>query len=194
METFTQVGAAKYVGTSKQQMYRYTKTGRIKLNRDGRIEKHELDQFLRDQLSKYGADGRDLSSQEKRGVVRGMHDLTLHHFTVWLYQEMAPALSGLLAEKKVPKKENLEICKEFYKLILFFTFKYNSEDILNKFCVECDGEDFDQIHYRFTGERIKSKPSDLKLQLPKMFLDLLTPKERGEADKTFRERKIKWDK
>ena len=179
METFTQVGAAKYVGTSKQQMYRYTKTGRIKLNRDGRIEKHELDQFLRDQLSKYGADGRDLSSQEKRGVVRGMHDLTLHHFTVWLYQEMAPALSVLLAEKKVPKKENLEICKEFYKLILFFTYEYNDRDILNNFIVECDGEDFDQLHYRFTGENIKSKPSDLKLQLPDMFLDLLPSKERA---------------
>ncbi|MCH7498748.1 MAG: hypothetical protein IH886_01865 [Nitrospinae bacterium] len=52
METFTQVGAAEYVGTSKQQMYRYTKMGRIKLNSNGRIDKGELDRFLKDQSSK----------------------------------------------------------------------------------------------------------------------------------------------
>jgi hypothetical protein len=107
---------------------------------------------------------------------------------------MAPALSGLLVEKKVSTEANLEICKELYNLILFFTFEYNAEDILNKFIVEGNGEDFDQLHYRFTGERIKSKPSNLELQLPDMFLDLLTSKERAEIDKTFRERKNKEEK
>lgn len=174
MESFTQVEGAEYIGTTKQQMYRYTKTGRIKLNSDRKIDKDELDRFLDDEGKKYGAD-----VQVKMGEARGIHDLTLFHFTVWLYQEMAPALSGFMVKKKVPKKAGLEICKELYYLILFFTFEYNNGDILNKFIVECGGEDFDQLHYRFTGERIKSKPSDLTLQLPKMFMDLMTSKERA---------------
>ncbi|MCH7498747.1 MAG: hypothetical protein IH886_01860 [Nitrospinae bacterium] len=90
----------------------------------------------------------------------------------------------MLVEKKVSKKANLEICKELFDLMNWFSMEYNTADTLNKLMME-GGEGFDEIHFALTGERIKSKPSDLNIQIPNTYLDLLTPKERTRLEKIF---------
>ncbi|MCH8173475.1 MAG: hypothetical protein IIA70_09255 [Proteobacteria bacterium] len=189
MESFTQVGAAEYVGTSKQQMSRYTQMGRIRLNGDGRIDKDELDRFLEDQESKYARrrDRRRKRSAviEKKGVLRVMVELVLPHFTSYLYENMAPLLSFALEEKKVSRKKNSEICKELYGFMFMFTDQYNDEDIFNKLLME-GGIGLDAIHFKIMGERISSKPSELKHNLPEIYWSFLTPKESAQLEKDFK--------
>lgn len=189
MESFTQVGAAEYVGTTKQQMFRYTQRGRISLNAAGKIDKDELDRFLEDEEMKYGrrSDRRPRRSAviEKTGVMRVMVELVLPHFNSWLYENMAPVLSFALEEKKVSKKINSEICKELYGFMLMFTDQYNDEDIFNKLLME-EGIGLDAFHFEITGERISSKPSELKYNLPEIYWSFLTPKERAQLEKDFK--------
>lgn len=151
---------------------------------DGKVKYWELADVIEHLSYRRGSSNPSSSTQENHCLFRAFHDLTLSYFTFWLYEEMAQAFSGLLVEMKVPEKKNLEICKQLWELIVYFTEQFNNEDVLNKILLE-RGISFDSLHLKHVGEKILSKPSKLNFGLPGPYLSLLTPKNRKELEEAF---------